>query len=328
MLYPVPRARVTAADGLLLVDKPVGISSHDVVSRVRRLAATKKVGHGGTLDPLASGLLVVGIGKGTKLLSYLLGHDKAYEAVVRLGIATDTDDIEGKVISSSGCPEITYAKLETEVSKFRGEIKQVPASVSAIKVDGKRAYDMVRAGQEVELAARPVTIHGFEILDFQTAVASVKEYNALPENDFADIPVVDFSAKIGCSAGTYIRSLARDLGQNLAVGGHLTALRRTLAGPFGVEEAQTIPELKAQIEEDNRQENPQGLKTISLTRACARLFPLRQMGAEAENLRYGKRVSPSEQKGIVAALDTNGQVVALIKNRAQEAQPVLVFNPA
>ncbi|MDN5856185.1 MAG: tRNA pseudouridine(55) synthase TruB, partial [Actinomycetia bacterium] len=213
-------------DGLVIVDKPSGWTSHDVVRRVRRLAGTRKVGHAGTLDPMATGVLVLGVNRATRLLGHLMLTEKAYTATVRFGAATTTDDAEGELVSEADASRLRRCDVEAVLDGFRGEIEQVPSTVSAIKVDGKRAYARARAGEDVTLAARPVTIDRLDILDVRT------------EGPYADVDV-----QVVCSSGTYVRALARDIGEVLDVGAHLTALRRTRVGPFGVGAARTLDEL-------------------------------------------------------------------------------------
>ena len=202
--------------GLVVVDKPAGITSHDVVARVRRLAGTRKVGHAGTLDPMATGVLVVGVDRATRLLGHLTLTDKSYAATVRLGVSTTTDDAEGEVVESHPTDALTEDPVRKALAAFTGEIDQVPSAVSAIKVDGKRAYARVRDGEQVDLPARRVTVHRLEVVSIDLDAATV-------------------AIEVDCSSGTYIRAIARDLGTALGVGGHLTALRRTAVGPFGVD---------------------------------------------------------------------------------------------
>src|SRR4051794_18802762 len=209
-------------DGLVVVDKPSGWTSHDVVARVRRLAGTRRVGHAGTLDPMATGVLVVGIGKATRLLGHLASHDKDYDATIRLGATTVTDDAEGEVTSTTDATGVTDAALRVAMTALTGDIEQVPSAVSAVKVDGVRAYARARAGEDVELAARAVHVARFELRERR--------------GDELDVGVT-------CSTGTYVRALARDLGQALGVGAHLTALRRTRVGRFGLDEARTLDEI-------------------------------------------------------------------------------------
>jgi tRNA pseudouridine55 synthase len=208
--------------GLVVVDKPGGMTSHDVVARVRRTCGTRKVGHAGTLDPMATGVLVIGVNRATRLLGHLVLTEKAYEATVRLGAATTTDDAEGELVTTSPATDVSDDAVRTALDAFRGEIVQVPSTVSAIKVDGRRAYERARSGEVVELEGRPVTIHEIEASDFRR------------EDDFLDLDL-----RVRCSSGTYVRAVARDLGAALGVGGHLTALRRTAVGPFTLDRADT-----------------------------------------------------------------------------------------
>lgn len=224
---------MTDQAGLLVIDKPAGVTSHDVVARVRRLAHTRRVGHAGTLDPMATGVLILGLNRATKLLTFITGTSKEYQATIRLGVSTTTDDAEGEMLSARGCPHVDGDEIERHLVALRGPIMQVPATVSAIKVDGQRAYRRVRQGEEVKLAARPITIHRFE------TVGSPR-----PGVDAAGIPVVDIDVIVECSSGTYIRSLARDLGTALGVGGHLTALRRTRVGEWSITQATPLADLE------------------------------------------------------------------------------------
>jgi len=216
----------TGADGLLVVDKPSGWTSHDVVARVRRLCGTRRVGHAGTLDPMATGVLVLGVNRATKLLTFLVGCNKTYTATVRLGEATVTDDAQGQVTSRADASMVTREAVTAAIARLTGPIEQVPSSVSAIKVDGERAYARVRQGKDVELASRAVTVHRFDVLDL-----------------LAGGPVVDVDIEVEVSSGTYVRALARDLGVSLGVGGHLTALRRTRVGRFDLAEAHDLESL-------------------------------------------------------------------------------------
>jgi len=213
--------------GLVIVDKAGGMTSHDVVARIRRLAGTRRVGHAGTLDPMATGVLVIGVEKATRLLGYLMLTEKEYAATIRLGQSTTTDDAEGELAGGAPAAAITRVAVDAEIARLTGAIMQVPPGVSAIKVNGERAYKLTRAGAAPELAARPVTVCSF-------TVTSVR-----PAGDFLDIDAV-----IRCSSGTYIRALARDLGTALGVGGHLTALRRTAVGPYQLDQARTLEELE------------------------------------------------------------------------------------
>ncbi len=258
--------------GLLLVDKPQGLTSHDVVARARRALNTRKVGHAGTLDPMATGLLTLGAGPATRLLTYLVGLDKTYETTMRLGAATTTDDAEGEVIRTgepAAIAAVTDEQLAAGIRALTGEIDQRPSSVSAIKVDGKRAYDRVRAGEEVELASRRVTVSAFELLGVR-------------RTDSADGAAIEVDARIDCSSGTYIRALARDLGAALGIGGHLTALRRTRVGPFDVADAVSLEALAEQ-----------GASLLaSPADVAARLFPVLDVdAAQARDLGHGKQLT-------------------------------------
>ncbi|WHP17483.1 tRNA pseudouridine(55) synthase TruB [Cellulomonas sp. ES6] len=303
--------RPTAPDGLLVVDKPQGWTSHDVVAKVRGLAGTRKVGHAGTLDPMATGVLVLGVGRATRLLTYVVGADKEYTATVRLGVATTTDDAEGESLTRADASGVTRAAVEAGVAALTGPIQQVPSAVSAIKVDGQRAYARVRAGEDVELAARPVTIHRFDVHAVRPAVD-------------ADVPAVDVDVTVVCSSGTYIRALARDLGRALGVGGHLTALRRTRVGGYPVAGARTLEQLDAWPADVP-------LGTLPLADAARATFPVRELTPdEARALSYGQRV-PASGTGAgvtVAAVTPDGELAALLEDRGPHARPVLVFAAA
>jgi tRNA pseudouridine55 synthase len=304
---PSPRAERRPPDGLVLVDKPTGCTSHDVVQRVRRLAGTRRVGHAGTLDPMATGVLVLGVGSATRLLTYVVGADKTYAATIRLGSSTVTDDAEGEVTArcTAGEPAaVTDEAVDREVRRLTGPIEQVPSAVSAIKVDGKRSYARVRSGEQVELPARPVTVHRFTVL----ARAEVLDDGH---------PALDLDVEVDVSSGTYVRALARDLGQRLGVGGHLTTLRRTRVGPYGLELASTLDQLAERF------------TVLSPAEAAAAVFPVRTLTAdETTDLRHGKRVSASGQgDGPVAALDPGGQLVALLEDRGPQARSLLVVPP-
>jgi tRNA pseudouridine55 synthase len=285
---------VTAPDGLLVVDKPAGWTSHDVVGKVRRLAGTRKVGHAGTLDPMATGVLVLGIGRATRLLGHLSLTDKEYDATIRLGLTTVTDDAEGDVLEqreASGVGDVTVA-----MSQLTGDIEQVPSSVSAVKVDGVRSYARVRAGEDVELAARRVTVSRFELIERRDA---------------------DLDVRVTCTSGTYVRALARDLGEILGVGGHLTALRRTRVGPFDVSAARTLEQLADE------------LAVVALDEAVAAAFPRRELDAEeAVALSYGKKLDPTGTPGTYGAFAPDGTCIALIEDRDGVARSTVVFAPA
>lgn len=294
-------------DGIVLVDKPAGLTSHDVVARVRRLAGTKKVGHAGTLDPMATGLLLLGVNRATRLLTYLVGADKTYLATIRLGQATVTDDAEGEITSTPGVGDIDDATLRSAVAgKFTGPIEQVPSAVSAIKVDGKRSYARVRAGEEVVLSARPVTIRRFDVLARRETVAG------------DGTRVLDLDVEVVCSSGTYVRAIARDLGTALGSAGHLTALRRTAVAEFDVAEAQTLESMA-----------DDGVRALSMSVVSRRVLPARELSeAETAELRYGRGVTPSGRDGVVAAFAPDGHVVALLTDRDGRGRPVLVLDPA
>jgi tRNA pseudouridine55 synthase len=288
---------------LVLIDKPTSWTSHDVVAKVRKAVGTKKVGHAGTLDPLATGLLVLGIESGTKLLTFLVGADKTYVATIRLGQQTISDDSESEVIASASAEEIAKLSDEDiarEIAKLTGVLMQTPSSVSAIKVAGKRAYDLVRAGEEVELKAREVKIYGFEML----SVARVSGF-------------MDVQVRVECSSGTYIRALARDLGNLLGVGGHITALRRTRVGHFDVTQANSIEELSE-------------LRLTELAAAAKQLFPVIELTeSEVTDLIHGKRISgKSEVTGLAAGLSTSGKLVAVLESVKTDLKSVVVFQGA
>ena len=311
-----PPRRPTAPDGFLVVDKPAGWTSHDVVGRCRRLAGTRKVGHAGTLDPMATGVLVVGVGRATKLLTYVVGADKAYDATIRLGVATTTDDAEGEVVSASGVGDgVDHADLAREVAALTGDIRQVPTTVSAIKVDGKRAYARARAGEDVVLEARPVTVSRFAVLGTR------------PATTVDGVPVLDVDVAVVVSSGTYVRALARDLGAALGTGGHLTALRRTRVGGYELSSARTLEQLESQADADGV------LATLPLADAARATFPVRELtDDEARALGYGQWVPASGERGTVAAIGPDGTLVALLEDTRRRgealAKPVLVLAPA
>lgn len=286
--------------GILLVDKPAGMTSHDVVARTRRAFGTRKVGHAGTLDPMATGLLVIGIEGATRLLTYIVGADKTYEATIRLGQTTGTDDAEGEIVTIAA-PEawdaVTDDAVSTGIAALTGEISQVPSAVSAIKVDGRRAYDRVRAGEEVVLAARDVVVSRFDLLETRRAEGRI------------DLDVI-----VDCSSGTYIRSLARDLGEALGVGGHLTALRRTRVGPFEVSAAVGLDALE-------------GAPTLSPGDAAARILPVLEMsGDDARDLRHGKRLIGHAARldgPLGAAIDPDGHLIGIVEKRGADLKSAM-----
>lgn len=298
---PRPQAVAPAGHGLVVVDKPQGMTSHDVVARVRRLAGTRKVGHAGTLDPMATGVLVVGINKATRLLTFIVGTGKEYTATLRLGQTTVTDDAESEIVLERIAAAVTPESFEEAAQAFRGEIEQIPSSVSAIKIKGQRAYDMVRKGEEVTLAARPVTIHELTVLDFRKA---------------PNAKTIDVDIRVRCSSGTYIRALARDIGEALGVGAHLTALRRTEVGPYTLEQAKTLEELAEEFE------------FLDLDTAAKALLPNRELSAEeAVEVSFGRRIPPTGVEGPVAAVTPEGRVIAVTEDRGDIAKSLVVFQP-
>lgn len=288
-------------EGLLIVDKPGGLTSHDVVDRVRRLAGTRKVGHAGTLDPMATGVLVLGVGRATRLLGHLVLTDKAYLATIGLGQATTTDDAEGETLTSADASSVTDAAITAGAAALTGRIEQVPSSVSAIKVDGRRAYRRVRDGEQVELAPRSVEVSRFDVL-------AVRRSDA----------VVDVDVAVACSSGTYVRALARDLGAALGVGGHLTALRRTAVGPYGIDLARTVEQLAEHFQ------------VIALGAAAAAAFPCRVVDVdEALAISHGRGLPMTGEgtPGPVAVLDQHGTLLALVRDDLErgQARPLVVF---
>ena len=293
-------------DGLVIVDKPGGMTSHDVVARIRRLAGTKRVGHAGTLDPMATGVLVVGVEKATRLLGYLALTEKQYDATIRLGQSTSTDDAEGELTGGASAADLMPQALAVAVQGLTGEIEQVPPAVSAIKVDGQRAYKLTRAGAAPDLKPRPVTVHEFTV----TAIRP------------ADGGLLDVDATVRCSSGTYIRALARDLGNNLGTGGHLTRLRRTRVGGYGLEGARTLEHLAERFE------------VLPLAQAASAAFPRRDLSAdEARRLAHGGRLAPeghperhrATREHPTAAYAPDGSLVALLTEQDGQARPLVVF---
>ena len=290
-----------ASSGLVLVDKPQGFTSHDVVAKVRKAMGTKKVGHSGTLDPLATGLLVLGIESGTKLLTFLVGADKTYLATIRLGVSTVSDDSESEVLETAAAGAlalVTSERISLEISKLTGLIHQRPSSVSAIKVEGKRAYDLVREGVEVELKTREVSVYDFELLSS----------NKSPEG------FIDLEVRVDCSSGTYIRALARDLGQALGVGGRITALRRTRVGSFDVDQANKITELES-------------LRLTPLVEAATDLFETVSLNQQqVTDLVHGKRISGTvSSSSLIAGVSEAGKLVAVLESVDSDLKSVVVF---
>jgi tRNA pseudouridine55 synthase len=289
--------RAEPEPGLVVVDKPGGMTSHDVVGRLRRILQTRKIGHAGTLDPMATGVLVCGVGRATKLLGHLALDTKSYTATIRLGATTTTDDVEGEIVETADARGVPDAAIDAGIVALTGDIQQVPSSVSAIKVDGQRAYARVRAGEAVVLPARPVTVSEF------TLVA----------RHGTDLDVV-----VTCSSGTYVRALARDLGAGLGVGGHLTALRRTRVGPFDLSHARTLDELEA---------GPR--LSLPLDLAVDTAFARHDLNdVAATDVSHGKRLAPFGSAGVYGVFGPDGHVVALMRDEDGQARPVVVLAPA
>jgi tRNA pseudouridine55 synthase len=285
--------------GFVIVDKPTGMTSHDVVHQIRKLANTKKVGHAGTLDPDATGVLVVGLGKATRLLTFIVADNKTYQATIRLGQSRTTDDAQGEIIETKNCEKITEEAIKKELDKFVGDIQQIPSSVSAIKVDGKRAYDLVRQGEKVELAPRSVHISAIDVHE----IKKIDEF-------------IDVAVTVHCSSGTYIRAIARDLGNSLQVGGHLTNLRRTQSGQWSITNANKLTDLK-----------PGSLPIISMAQVATSIFPSVTIGlAETEDFIHGRSVrtthAPAET---IAVIDKTPSLIALAHGDGLTLKPHVVF---
>ncbi len=305
--------------GLVVVDKPGGMTSHDVVARVRRLVGTRRVGHAGTLDPMATGVLLLGVNKGTRLLGHLALAEKTYRATVRLGVATTTDDAEGEVVARADASAVDEAALLAAVARLTGDIEQVPSAVSAIKVDGRRAYALVRAGATVELRARPVTVHRFDVLTHRTGTPTGTD-----DSTDDGLPALDVDVEVHCTTGTYVRALARDLGADLGVGGHLTRLRRTAVGPVGLDGAADLEAALASGE----------LDVVPLEDAVARFFGCHRLDADqARDVTFGRALAldlPAD--GPVAVLAPDGTFLALYRRADPDAvggpraTPVAVFS--
>ncbi len=288
-------------DGFLVVDKAPAMTSHDVVAVARKALGTRKVGHAGTLDPMATGVLVLGFGNGTRLLQYITDGDKSYVATVVLGAATVTDDQEGEVISEADASKISDEEISSGLFKMVGEIQQRPSSVSAVKVAGERAYDRVRAGEVFELAARTITISSLDILDIRRQGSRIQ----------IDIDVT-------CSAGTFIRAIARDLGNELKVGGHLSALRRTRVAGFSIDQAITFEALKGQ-----------DFKALELSDVARQTFKVRELALdEVAELSFGRPLTLNASDEIFAALSPDNRLIALLKNEIGKAKPIAVFAAA
>lgn len=331
-------------DGLAVIDKDPGVTSHDVVGAVRRLAGTKKAGHAGTLDPMATGVLCIGLGRATKLLRYVTGTAKEYEATIRFGIETSTEDAQGEIVRARGAREADAAELARAMANLTGDVLQVPSSVSALKVEGRRAYDLVREGREVVLDARPIRVDVFE------AVGGPRFAEA------CGAPVFDVDVRVVCGAGTYVRALARDLGEELGFGAHLTSLRRTRVGPWDVGEAASVRECADAVEADGQ------MPVLTLADLCRAMFPALEVSEEAaRDLRMGRFVSadsPFDFLGVKAAASdalapsaagrdapgsgpdgrgsgsavavawSGGTPVALVSRRGGRVKPDLLLTPA
>ena len=292
-----------AVDGFIVVDKPGGMTSHDVVARVRRLAKTRRVGHGGTLDPMATGVLIVGVNRATRLLTYVIGARKSYLATIRLGESTVTDDAEGEITARSSAAGVSDEAIRAGLAAQMGEIDQVPSAVSAIKINGQRAYKRVREGEDVKLPPRRVTVHSMDVLAIRRP---------------GDVTDVDVDVTV--SSGTYIRAIARDLGRALGVGGHLTALRRTAVGDFGIDVASTLADLE---------ERAPDVIGVPLAEAARRAFPQRTVTPdEAKVLRHGGPLDPIGTDGPYAVFDESGEVLAIVSEREGRARPEIVLAPA
>ena len=290
-------------DGLIVVDKPGGMTSHDVVARIRRLAKTRRVGHGGTLDPMATGVLIIGVNRATRLLTYVIGSEKRYTATIRLGESTVTDDAEGDVTGRTSTGAVTDDAIRAELGTQVGEIDQVPSAVSAIKINGQRAYKRVRDGETVELASRRVTVSRLEILAVRR------------DGDHVDVDV-----DVSCSSGTYIRAIARDLGTATGVGGHLTALRRTAVGGLTLAESSTLAELE---------ERAPDVIGLPIAEAARRAFPQRAATPEeARVLSHGGPLEPVGITGPYAVFDEAGDVLAIVSERDGRARAEIVLAPA
>jgi tRNA pseudouridine55 synthase len=291
-----------------VVDKPAGMTSHDVVARIRRLAKTRRVGHGGTLDPMATGVLIIGVNRATRLLTYVIGSEKSYSATVRLGESTITDDAEGEVTATAPVDGVEEAAIHAGLAAQRGEIDQVPSAVSAIKIDGKRAYKRVREGEEFELPSRRVTISRLDVLDLRHTVAADGR------------AVIDVDIDVTCTSGTYIRAIARDLGTALGVGGHLTALRRTAVGEMTLAEAATLEQLEAKAPD---------VVSLPMAEAARQAFPQREATVEeARVLSHGGPLTPVGIQGPYAVFNPAGELLAIVSEKDGRARAEIVLAPA
>ncbi|MBC2681737.1 tRNA pseudouridine(55) synthase TruB [Corynebacterium sp. 4HC-13] len=300
---------VLERSGVVVVDKPAGMTSHDVVASMRRIMGTRRVGHSGTLDPMATGVLVVGIERGTKFLAHVVTHDKRYEATVLLGASTLTDDMEGDVLTRSSAEQLTALSEQSIREAFAahvGDIMQRPSSVSSIKINGRRAHELVREGVDVVLPERPVSVFSLDVHDVSFISDATHDY-----------PHWSVKISVHCSSGTYIRSIARDVGEALGVGGHLTALRRTAAGPFDLSEALTLEEL---------QDAPR--LSLSLDEAMTRCFPVRAISeAEGKDVARGQWLEPIGRRDVYAVVTPSQHAIALLKDRGKRAASVFVARP-
>ncbi|MDX6354335.1 MAG: tRNA pseudouridine55 synthase [Streptomyces sp.] len=314
------RAAADRPSGLVIVDKPGGLTSHGVVSRMRRLAGTRRVGHAGTLDPMATGVLVIGVEKATRLLGHLTLTEKEYVATIRLGQSTVTDDAEGEITAEASAAGVTRAAVDAGIAALTGPIRQVPSKVSAIKVNGVRSYTRVREGEDFELADRPVTVSSFTVQDMRTVRdAGAPEASGVLESSGAESAeareFVDVDVTVVCSSGTYIRALARDLGAGLGVGGHLTALRRTRVGPYGLDGARTLEQLEESFE------------VLPIEQAAAAAFPRWEADSDqARLLGHGVRIKvPALAPGPNAVFGPDGRFLALVEEIDGQAKIVAGF---
>ena len=295
---------MSTTDGFVVVDKAGAMTSHDVVAVGRRVLGTRKVGHAGTLDPMATGILILGFGHGTRLLQYITDGDKSYRATIALGAATVTDDVEGEVISKASAADLLKVSdedIKKVLSEMRGVISQRPSSVSAVKVDGKRAHERVRAGEVFELASREVTISQLDVTEIRRSEKAIQ-----------------IDVEVTCSAGTFIRAIARDLGNALNVGGHLTFLRRSRVASFGEDVATPFEDFKAGQ-----------FKALGLVEVARRIFQVREIdAAESQELSFGRTISASDGAQIYAAISESNELIALLENREDGAKPIAVFAPA
>ncbi|MFM2264540.1 MAG: hypothetical protein RLY81_892 [Actinomycetota bacterium] len=287
--------------GFLVVDKEPGMTSHDVVAIARRALNTRKVGHAGTLDPMATGVLVLGFNNGTRLLQYITDGDKSYQATIVLGASTITDDFEGAVIATADASDITDDQIHAELNTMRGTFMQRPSSVSAVKVDGERAYDRVRAGEVVLLASREVTISQLDVIAIRRVAMKI-----------------EIDIEVTCSAGTYIRSIARDCGDVLKVGGHLSALRRTRVAGFGLDGAVSLAALKSGE-----------FSTLDLSDVARATFPVRDISLDEKlELSFGRTLAANSAAGIHAGISSSNELIALLSNVDGKAKPIAVFAAA